>query len=455
MSANKVPSIREQVIQVLTDNGPLKAAEMMSFIKGSTQHSVESKLLEMMKDNLVERDTDMVYKLREGVTVKTLETGEMGNVGSPPGAATPAPSPLTPPATPPPPALPKATGMVLDQQNLFMSHLVGIGVSPKEAIPTITDIFFSGDINSLAWLHQVLQKEAAGFVKPNQMRTIISWWAHTRGLPYKDEDFPYLEAEASGGKRPADKEPLKTGAAKVLEDAGIGWKVGKDKDGDWTAMPGGTLTQEAATAAAERRATIAAMGMGAVEATSEESPAGGEGKSAAKAAKPGISFQDKLMDKVLDFFIDNKTGKGDGESEAIKALRDEVRRSNEALAAMKDQQDRDWKASMEANLAEALSRDPWGNTRNIEELRTRLGVSGSGVTDSSPAVQLIKDVTQKADKSVDRLTGLVERLVLKTDEFRPEDKRTPEEKEKKAGDILEEAQRKVHSQDVRKRTFGH
>lgn len=65
----------------------------------------------------------------------------------------------------------------------------GIGVSPKEAIPTIADIFFPRDIDNVRWLDYVLSKEVAGFVMPHQRRLMISWWAYTRGLIYDELDL--------------------------------------------------------------------------------------------------------------------------------------------------------------------------------------------------------------------------------------------------------------------------
>lgn len=454
MNAKPETNIMTQVVQVLLDHGPMKVADMMNHITGVEQKSVHNKCLELEKLSLLTRDADDVWSLREGVTAETLTSGELKGSKKPAGAAPAAPSTPAAPPVPPPPPVPKSAGAPLDQQQMFMSHLVGIGVSPKEAIPTITDIFFSGDISSLTWLNQVLQKEAMGFITQNQRRLIVSWWAHTRGLPYKDEDFPILEEEAAKGKKAAPKEEPKKGAAKLMEDAGIGWKVIKDKDGDWVAVPGGIMTQEEATAAAERRATIAAMSLGGAAATAEEPAEGGEGKPVPRAPKAPRSFQDIFMEKAVDHFFDEKKGRGDEDSPQMKALSDQVRKQTETIERMREEREQEWRDRVDANIAEIASRDPWSDPGQVARIRQAIGYQPPGVTDSSPAVQLLKDATDKMDKNVNRLTGLVERVVLKGDEFRPEETRTQAEKEAKAGELLGEVGKRQRSTDIRKRAFS-
>lgn len=72
-------------------------------------------------------------------------------------------------------------------KDLFIHHLTDIGVTPKESVPTIAEIFFTRDIEDLDWLKEVLGKHASGFVNPSQRRLFTCWWAHKYGLPYEEE----------------------------------------------------------------------------------------------------------------------------------------------------------------------------------------------------------------------------------------------------------------------------
>jgi len=86
-------------------------------------------------------------------------------------------------------------------------------------------------------------------------------------------------------------------------------------------------------------------------------------------------------------------------------------------------------------------------------MKQRLGGGGPVVTDNSPAVQLIKDTTDKMDKNVARLTGLFERTMLHSEVFNPEKTRTTQERDSKAGELLSEVQSRERSRTLRKDAF--
>jgi hypothetical protein len=432
MSTTNEPNVRTQIIQAIYEHGPKNTEGMTEFIKGVQEKTIQTKALELLKEGQLTRDADMVYSLAEGVSPQTF------------GASSKSDKPAGSGAT---------VGAPLDARGQFEALLKSVAVKPPEVIPTLAQLFFSGDIDDLKWLAEVLKRHGAGWVVPNQIRLVISTWSKTRGLPFNESEFDIESGEGGKGAKAEAQEPKKTGAAKVLEDAGIGWKVGKDRDGDWVAMPGGGMTQEEATAAAERRATIAAMRIGEPETMADEPSASGEGKPAAKGARPVASFQDKLMDKVLDAFIEGKTGRDGEDSPVIKELRQQNQTLMTTVQQMKDQQDRDWRERIEANIAAMAANDPWSDPVQVARIRQAIGYQSSPVTDSSPAVQLIKDSTDKMDKNVGRLTGIIERMVLQGDVFRPEETRTAAEKESKAGDLLQEAAGRQRSIELRKRAF--
>lgn len=456
MSTARGVPIADQVIKVLYENGPKKAGDMRTWIKFPYK-SIYQKCLDLQKMGLVSKDDQSVWTITPGVTPKTLETGER----EPPGSHKPVGGDGTtdnPPKdkTPPDGETPAggATGMALDPRALFEQTMKSVAVKPPEVIPTIANVFFGGDIDNLQWLHDVLRRHASGFVAPNQIRLIISAWSTARGLPYDENEFPLEGFDKGKSVKPGEKEETKTGAAKLMADAGIGWKVVKDKDGDWVAQPGGTMSQEEATAAAERRATIAAMGLGVPAASSEETPESGDGKPVPKTGKGSRSFQDIFMEKAIDHFFDKDKTKDGEDSPTIKALTVQVQQANQTIQQLKDQQEKEWKEKMEANLAAIASRDPWSDPTEIARARQLLNIPSTTVTDNSPAVQVLKDSTEKIDKNVGRLVGLIERVALKSDEFRPEERRSSAEKEAKAGDLLNEAAERERARALRLRTFG-
>ncbi len=58
------------------------------------------------------------------------------------------------------------------------------------------------------------------------------------------------------------------------------------------------------------------------------------------------------------------------------------------------------------------------------------------------------------DKNVNRLVGIIERTVLKSEEFAPEKTRSPQERESKAVELLGEAQSRERSRGLRVDVFG-
>ncbi len=405
---------REQILQALQEHGPMNYAQMMEHIQGPGQHTVETKCLEMLKIGELARDEiSKVYSINE-------------NKPSPDGKGT--------------------VGAPLNPEPQFSELLLGVGVD-RVYVPTITKLFVDGDTKDLKWLREVLTKHAAGFIKKHQVSLILASWSKSLGLPYNPDDFP-IEGEGEGEK---DKKPPKSMAATIAEEAGIGFQIGKDKEGDWVVKPGGPLTYEAALTAAQRSNYIKAVersqsgsGDG-----SEEPAEEADGKPTAKGGRAARSFNELFMAKALDVMFDSKKSAGD--SEVVQALQGQITALQNTIGDLKDNEQRERLDRIEANLASIASRDPWDDPRGIE-MRQRLNTPN--VTDSSPAVQLIKDSTDKMDKNVARLVSIVEKAALQTDAFRPEESRTPAEKEAKAGALLSEAQNRERSKELRKRAFG-
>jgi len=232
-----------------------------------------------------------------------------------------------------------------------------------------------------------------------------------------------------------------------LTVTGQGWRVGKDKHGDWAALPGGPMAYDEAVAAAERRALIDSYATPTTEEEGVDGEEGDEGKPRRTGGKRGESMLDYMMKKLVDNLVDGQKGGGDGESAEVKRLTDRIEN-------MERERQEERFERLEGLVAQAVNRDPWDDYDRIQAMKDRLGVGGPTVTDQSPAVQLIKDSTDKVDKNVNRLVGIVERVVLRSDEFRPEETRTHEEREDKAGQLLDTARSGDRRRRLRRDTFG-
>ncbi|MBA7646967.1 hypothetical protein ES703_54735 [subsurface metagenome] len=440
MNKTKTPSIVAQIVEKLYADGSMKVSQMCETIKYPYK-SVYTKALELQKLGLADKDDDGVWSLAEGVTPRTLETGEIEQVRPiaevaggevPPGKVAP---------------IVRSTGAPLDQRGMFIRQMTDIGVAPKEAIPTIADIFFAGDIEDLKWLNQVLQRQAAGYVSTNQRRLMMSWWSKTRGLPYSEDEYEYeAEVEVRGKKVGAKAGKVEERPEKRL-DLGVGWKIERDRDGAWITQAGGPMSYQEAVEAAERRALIDSYGRGKGEEEGEEIAGGEEGAPTRRGGKRSESLFEYMMKKMVDNMLDGGKAKGSAESETVQRLIERID------AMEKDRQEERFER-VEGMIANIAARDPWEDYDKIEAMKQRLGVGAPTVTDQSPAVQLIKDSTERVDKNINRLVGIIERTALRSDEFKPEETRSPQDRETKAGQLLGEVQEREQSRALRRDVFN-
>lgn len=463
-------SIILMALEFLYFQGPMTYVAITELIReqpGCSKYSTKSvhtKLLEMESQNLVTRDDKGIWYLRKGVTPQTLSTGalEMNTDGQEEGipgeeaevseeeegtaeGAAPAAAAKTTRRSNIPPE-PK-TPVALDQKQMFIKHMSDIGVAPKEAIPTIADLFFAGNINDLSWLNQILKNNAAGFVTPHQRNLIVGFWAKTRGLPYDEEEPDWTDYSKPGKGVAKDKAGAKEEKPAHRMDLGIGWEVGKDKAGDWVPQQGGLLTYEDALDRAERRATIAAYGLGRGDEGGEEEPEGETATPTRKGKAAAPPFVETLMLKMFDNMMDGGGGKSSASDAKVEALEGQ-------LAAMREDRMEERFERVEGLIAQAASRNPLDDFTSFQQQAQRFGYTPNVVTDQSPAVQLIKDSTDKFDKNVGRLMGIIERTALRSEEFAPEQTRTPDQRENKAGELLHTVEGREKSRQLRRDTFN-
>jgi len=207
------------------------------------------------------------------------------------------------------------------------------------------------------------------------------------------------------------------------------------------------MSYQEAVDSSERRALIDSYGRGGDESGGEETAEGEEGTPGRKGGKKTETLMEYMFKKMVDNMLEGGKGKAAGDSETVMKL-------SERIENMEREKNEERMERMEGMVAQALARDPWEEYDRIEEMKKRLGGGSSPVTDSSPAVQLIKDTTDKADKNIARLVGLMERTVLRSDAFAPEETRTSQDREQKAGQLLGEVQSRDRSRGLRKETFG-
>ncbi|KKK67708.1 hypothetical protein LCGC14_2951370, partial [marine sediment metagenome] len=264
----------------------------------------------ILADGLLEREGDHLWWLREGVRPETLTTGELyepdedppdGPEGAEAGEQAPDERPIR---------IRRQAGLPLDETQKFIQELKDVGVTPAGIIPTVASIFFDGDIDSLAWLNQVLQKEAAGFINHRQRRLILSWWSHSRGLPFEENEFSFAPEPDGKGRKTARGDEKEKSAGQAM-DAGVGWRIEKDEDGEWVAMPGGMIvTYEEALEAAKQRQVLAAYGKRQASPAAADGGDDDEGRPARRGGKGGDSIVEKMMLKMMDKMIDGDQGKG-------------------------------------------------------------------------------------------------------------------------------------------------
>ncbi len=440
MSQEPVLPVRTQVVNLLYDRGPMDSEALSKQIKNVARKTVENACLALLKLKLLDRTDEGVYSIPEGKTPESIEvefqqqatTSKQDRSGDSADGT-------------------QGTGKSLDVAPLFTELLKSVGVN-KDVIPTITNLFMRGDTNSMKWLKEVVTDSAKGWFNSQQAKLVLSSWAKTQGLPFEASE--YGDNETTGpDKSGSQKPPAKTVAEKLQDDTGIGFKVAKDRDGDWVPQPGGPLTYKEALEASEKQNYIKAMTTGPSADTSSDTTEPGT-----KPGKPGTGrgardLQTILLEKMVDQMLDPKKGRGEDDPVLI-----ELRRQNDEMRSeirgMKDAQEKERLDRIEANLAAIASRDPFGDPAELRSRLQQLGISGSTVTDASPAVQLIKDTGDKFDKLTGRIVGIIERASLRGDEFRPENTRTPEEREDKASQLLKTADNVSRQKDLRKKTFG-
>ena len=409
-------SLRRTIIGLLVDRGTLSFDELVE-ATGWGKDPVRKRIYELKKDQKVLDNGDMTYTAGAGVKPEDIPESD-------PEESPPDPKEKDPPAA-----------VVLDARDQFSDVLKRVGIK-ESIIPTLTQMFVNGDIDDPEWVDNVLLNQARGHVNVAQHRLVRNFWGNIRNLGWKPiEDF---DEPAKGKSKPAL-------VSEDVLDPGLGWKPGKDKAGDWIAVPGGPFTREEAENRAEKRQALKAIGQSSSSDDDGDDKEEGKGK-----PRKQESVSDKMMGLLLPKLIEQMTeGPKKGENEEVKLLREE-------LKTMKENQMEQRLQSMEAQVAAAAARDPMADFEEMQRKRRAMGLDQPIVTDASPAVQLLKSSADKVDRQIDRVGGLMERYFAARMEgpFKPEHTRTAEQREGLAGDLLSLSDERKKSIALRDQTFN-
>lgn len=418
-------SVSDDVLRALQERGPM-ALQQIFEATGHKKKTIQSKLYELRQAGKVARNQDGVYE-----ALASSPTEEDGDPDIPPPAPQDRPAPQVKETKDVP--VPQAQASPLRQplsgdQEKFRALLQDCDV--RKALDTITETFFAGDPENLEHLVSVLD-DARAYVSPLQRRLIVRYWARyiKRDLP------PLLEERLS--RQEGDRSDRERPGSEFVED--LGWKVEKDKEGDWVPRPGGELSYEKALKYA---ATMNATRGGAADEGDEEDD--GEPSPGKRRRRGGG------RDPILSLLIERAFPEKDSRDEEVKALRDELAREREARQEERFNR-------LEGMVSSALNRNP---VQEYLEMKQQVeAIEGPRqvpvVTDQSPTVQLIKDQSDKLDKNMNRLVGLLERAMLRgQEEVIPEEHSTPEERDKRAERLLGRMEQATRSRELRRELFG-
>jgi len=418
-------SVSDDIQQVLRERGPM-ALQQLNETTGHKKKTLQSKLYELRQAGKVARSADGLY---QAMAAAPEAEDEDADLLPPSPKDRPVPQSREARDTPGPQAQASLPRQPLSgDQEKFRSLLQDCDV--RKALDTITETFFAGDPENLEHLTSVLD-DARAYVSPLQRRLIVRYWARyiKRDIPpLLDERLSHQEGEKGDGGKDGSR---------FIED--LGWKVEKDRDGDWVPRPGGELSYEKSLRyAATLNATRSSAGDEGGNEEDEDAPAG-------KRRRRGGG-----RDPILTLLIERAFPDKDDRDEDLKALREELSKEREAR-----QEERF--SRLEGMIGSALNKNPFQEYLEIKQQVE--AIEGPRqvptVTDQSPTVQLIKDQSDKLDKNMNRVVGLLERAMLRgQDEVIPEEHSTPEERDKRAERLLGRMQQAGRSRELRRELFG-
>lgn len=251
--------------------------------------------------------------------------------------------------------------------------------------------------------------------------------------PELEERLKRQPGGGSTGKGPGSQYP-----------EGIGWKVEKDRTGEWIPRPSGELNYQ------EALKWAALMNANRLQEPDEEEEEGEKGDTRGRRRRGGSSLESLLMKAVIDkAFPEN--GGSSAADERIRVLEEQL--AGEREARLNERFDR-----LEAALGANAGGDPIEEMIRRREQMTALGMIPAQTAvnpGDSPTVAILKDSTDKLDKNMNRFVGIMERAMLRGhDEIIPEDRSTEAEQDDRAGTLLDKIDQNDRSRQLAKTLWG-
>ena len=157
----KRPNLRSRIVGLIAERGPMRVKDMTRIL-GARYQSINTEALELRRLGVVQKDAEGVWLLLPGADLEVF-------------GIQPHPS-VSPP---------EENSRTLEDE--FKDLLKSTGV--KWGVEAISEIFFARDIWDVEWLHHVLSRSTGGFVTEDQAKLVMGYWARTKGIPYRYEDF--------------------------------------------------------------------------------------------------------------------------------------------------------------------------------------------------------------------------------------------------------------------------
>lgn len=419
-------TMAEDITQLLQEEGRC-SLDRLANGTGHKKKSLSSRLYDMKRYGVVMLDEEggeyYLPNVEPFLNGNDGDSGDSSN-GSSPRASSPRPGPV---------AVREDQGPISADQDFFERLLQDCDV--RRARDTITRFFFAGDVHDLGNLLEVLE-EARGYINPNQARLILRSWSR-----YIGADLAQVARMEERLGRPAGGSSKEPDEDHFIE--GLGWTVAKDRDGDWIPKPGGELSHREALKWAATNNAIRQPRAGDDE-DDEETPKGRKGRHGGGRQEQQQPTLLEIITTVKELFTPENSGKDD-----------EVRQLREEMARMRETQEENRFQQLEGMITSLTNRNPIADFLAMRVQLNELAPPPSVVTDNSPTVQLLKDQTDKMDRGVNRLAGILERVALRGhDEIEPESRYTDDEREAKASAAIKSMEQGEESKQLRQELFG-
>ena len=399
-------TIKNDLLIALNDAGPMKYGQIVEYSPELSKKNIQARLWELRRDGKVEHAEDGTYTALVEPDAPKPVAIVATNGATPDGGSAKAPKRGKGDVKGPQAAVELDEPLSGDEAE-FQKLLKDMDV--KKGINVITRTVFRGDPYDLDHVTDVLM-DAKAFVNPGQRKMILRYWSDYTEQDLTERLVARLD-RTEGPKADDDKDA-------AVDELGVGWGIEKDDDGEWGPVAGGELSQvQAVKAAAQMNVTRGR----------------GRRRDSDDGDRPAHRDGPFNLEGILAIVDRLKPEKAEDDGR-LQRLEEKLEDQREQLAIEREGRLTDKLGEMAQQITSLANRDPVTVYQKAKE--TVLAFEGSPspmVTDSSPTVQLAKDVGDKVDRNMNRIAGLLEQVMLRNQgEYSPEHASTPEAQEDRA-----------------------